>query len=272
MRVTRRGIALTGLLALLGTGIADAADDRHGPTPGARAVGAAVHDGGTPEAAADYDPWQKCNRRMFAFNDTVDRWVLVPVATAWDKVAPKCVQSGLSNFFGNLRFPVDLVNNLLQLKAVESATVVGRFAVNTVAGMGGFIDHASALGLHAQPEDFGQTLGHWGVPMGPYLVIPIVGPSTLRDAPALAVDSATAITPFFVDAFILVGARLVDVLNTRAAFLDEVSEARAGSVDFYAFVRNAYLQRRRAEVNDHADETQPERTPTYDDSELYTVP
>ena len=82
------------------------------------------------------------------------------------------------------------------------------------------------------------------MPTGPYLVIPIVGPSTLRDAPALAVDSATAITPFFVDAFILVGARVVDVVNTRAAFLDEVSEARASSLDYYTFVRNAYLQRR----------------------------
>jgi phospholipid-binding lipoprotein MlaA len=112
----------------------------------------------------------------------------------------------------------------------------------------------------------------WGVPAGPYLVLPVLGPSSLRDAPALAVDSAAGITPFFIDAWILAGARVIDVVNTRAKFLDAVSEARAASLDYYTFVRNAFVQRRQAQVEDRAELPVPERTPTYDDSELYTVP
>jgi phospholipid-binding lipoprotein MlaA len=270
MRVRTCGAVLAALLAVLASGPAGAGDERPRPLPGSRAV--AEPPPAVTQSSPDYDPWQGVNRKIFAFNDTVDRWVLAPVATGWDKIMPQCFQTGISNFFANLRFPIDLVNNLLQLKPIDSATVVGRFAVNTVAGMGGFLDQATPLGLRAQPEDFGQTLGHWGVPMGPYLVIPVLGPSTLRDAPALAVDSAAAITPFFVDVFILVGARMVDIVNTRAAFLEEVSEARATSLDFYVFVRNAYLQRRRAEVEDRSERTEPERTPPYDDSDLYTVP
>jgi len=266
----RRAAILAVLLAALTTGAAGAADDRPRPLPGAKAVAEAPPAQTQP--SSDYDPWQGFNRKIFAFNDALDRWVLAPVATGWDAITPQCVQTGFSNFFSNLRFPVDLVNNLLQVKPIDSATVVGRFAVNTVAGMGGFLDHATPLGLQAQPEDFGQTLGRWGVPAGPFVMLPILGPSTLRDAPALGVDSAAAITPFFVDAFILVGARLVDVVNTRAAYLEEVREARATSLDYYVFVRNAYLQRRRAQVEDRSDKTEPERTPTYEDSELYTVP
>jgi phospholipid-binding lipoprotein MlaA len=112
----------------------------------------------------------------------------------------------------------------------------------------------------------------WGVPAGPYLVLPVLGPSSLRDAPALGVDSVTAITPFFIDTFILTGARVIDVINTRAKFLDAVAEAKAASLDYYTFVRNAYVQRRQAQIEDRAEKPIPERTPTYDDSELYTVP
>jgi phospholipid-binding lipoprotein MlaA len=178
----------------------------------------------------------------------------------------------VSNFFSNLRFPVDLVNNLLQGKGVEGAKAVGRFTINTTIGAAGFLDPAQRLGLGPQTEDFGQTLGCWGVPIGPYLVVPVLGPSSARDFPALGVDTAAAITPFFIDSFILVGARVLDVVNTRAAFLEEVSEARAASLDYYTFVRNAYLQRRRAQVEDRSEKTTPERTPPYEDSELYTVP
>ncbi len=269
-RGTRRAAALAMLLAMAMVEGGAAADDRPRPLPGARAAGAAPAPGEQP--ASDYDPWQGMNRKIFSFNEAIDRWVLEPVATGWDAIAPQAVQTGVSNFFTNLRFPIDLVNNALQGKAVGSAKVLGRFTVNTTIGFAGLLDPATGLGLDAQTEDFGQTLGHWGVPVGPYLVVPVLGPSSARDLPALGVDSAAAITPFFVDAFILVGARLVDIVNTRAAFLEEVSEARATSLDFYVFVRNAYLQRRQAQVEDRAERTAPERTPTYDDSELYTVP
>jgi phospholipid-binding lipoprotein MlaA len=107
---------------------------------------------------------------------------------------------------------------------------------------------------------------------GPYLVLPVLGASSLRDAPALGVDAVTAITPFFVDGWILVGARVIDVVNTRAQFLEAVSQARSASLDYYVFVRNAYLQRRQALIEDRGKKLTPEETPPYEDEELYTVP
>lgn len=265
-----RGWLLAALLVAGGVGAARAADERRGPLPGAQAVAKppAAPTGGSLE----YDPWQGLNRKIFVFNDRLDEWVLEPVAKGWDFVAPKPVERSIGNFFGNLRFPVDLVNNLLQGKGVEGAKTLGRFTINTLLGAGGFLDPASDLGLGPESEDFGQTLGVWGVPSGPYLVLPVLGPSSARDAPALAVDTAAAITPFFIDGWILVGARVIDVVNTRARFLEAVSEAKAASLDYYTFVRNAYVQRRQAQVEDRAQVPVPERTPTYDDSELYTLP
>ncbi len=224
------------------------------------------------QGSQEYDPWMGFNRKIFWFNDGLDTHVLAPVATGWHTVAPQPVQDSLSNFFGNLRFPVDLVNNLLQGKGIPAAKAVGRFTVNTVLGAGGFLDPASEIGLKPEEEDFGQTLGVWGVPPGPYLVLPVLGPSSARDAPALAVDSAAAITPFFIDGWILVGARVVDVINARAQFLKAVEEAKAASLDYYTFVRNAYLQRRDALVHDRTERLTPEETPSYENEELYTVP
>jgi phospholipid-binding lipoprotein MlaA len=267
--MSRRWLLVTLLLASA-LGLAHAQDDRPRPLPGARAGAATPPTEGTP--ATEYDPWQGFNRRIFTFNDKLDQWVLEPVAKGWDYVAPKPVEHGISNFFGNLRFPIDLVNNVLQGKGIEGAKTIGRFTVNTILGAGGFLDPARDLGLGPQTEDFGQTLGRWGVPAGPYLVLPLLGPSTLRDAPALGVDTVTAITPFFIDSWILVGARVIDVVNTRAQFLTEVAEAKATALDFYVFVRSAYLQRRQAEIEDRAQEQTPERTPPYEDEELYTAP
>ncbi len=240
------------------------------PPPAVPASQAAAPPGA--DTAHEYDPWQGINRKIFGFNDTLDRWALQPVATGWDTIAPEPVERGIGNFFSNLRFPVNLVNNLLQGKGVDGAKTLGRFTVNTVLGAGGFLDPASTLGLGPQDEDFGQTLGVWGLGPGPYLVLPVLGPSNLRDAPALGVDSVTAITPFFVDTFILAGARVIDVINTRAQFLAASAEARAAALDYYVFVRNAYLQRRQAQIEDRTEGTPPEKRPTYDDAELYTVP
>jgi len=246
------------------------------PAPPARPTSPLPAHGAKPstvdQGSQEYDPWIGFNRKIFWFNDELDTHVLAPVATGWDTVAPKPVQRSLSNFFGNLRFPVDLLNNLLQGKGISAAKTVGRFTVNTVLGAGGFLDPASEIGLGPEQEDFGQTLGVWGVPPGPYLVLPVLGPSSARDAPALAVDSAAAITPFFIDGWILVGARVVDVINARAQFLKAVQEDKAASLDYYVFVRNAYLQRREALVQDRAKRLTPEETPSYENEELYTVP
>ena len=135
----------------------------------------------------------------------------------------------------------------------DSASDVGRFAVNATVGVLGFFDPASRWGLIEHREDFGQTLGVWGVPPGPYLVLPLLGPSDPRDATGFAVDYALAVTPFFIEEYILVGARVVDTVNERSFVLKQVEDAKASAFDYYTFVRNAYLQRRRALVRDLAE-------------------
>jgi phospholipid-binding lipoprotein MlaA len=212
----------------------------------------------------NHDPLESMNRGIFWFNDHVDTYVLVPVATVWDKVMPNRVQRSISNFFGNLRFPIVAGNDLLQAKFKHAATDVGRFVVNTTVGVAGFFDPASDWGLEARNEDFGQTLGYWGVPPGPYLVIPILGPSDIRDTGGLVVDGFSTVYPWFVDFIYTISARAVDVVNARSLYLKEVDEAKAASVDYYAAVRNAYVQRRKSQVNDG--ETSKEES-----EDLYTI-
>ena len=209
------------------------------------------------------DPLEGFNRKMFWFNDKVDVWVLAPVATGWEKVSPQRVRTSVSNFFGNLRFPIVTLNDLLQGKVKASASDVGRFAVNTTVGVLGFFDPASGWGLVKHEEDFGQTLGVWGLPPGPYLVLPFLGPSDPRDAAGFAVDYVLAVTPFFVEEYILVGARVVDTVNERSFVLKQVEDAKASAFDYYVFVRNAYLQRRRALVLDLAETGAEEREELY---------
>ena len=223
------------------------------------------------EARADErDPWEGFNRAIFTFNDALDRWILEPVATGYDTITPDPLQRCISNFFWNLRTPVSGVNNLLQAKPAGAATEVGRFAVNTTLGLAGFLDPADYLGLARQHEDFGQTLGVWGVPQGPFLMIPLLGASSVRDTGGLAVDAAMTPTLYFVDGLVTIGARVVDSVNTRSLVLKEVEDARATALDFYGFIRDAYLQHREAEVADHGDRSgdegdslyYPDATPT----------
>jgi phospholipid-binding lipoprotein MlaA len=202
--------------------------------------------------AAEHDPWEGLNRKMFVFNDKLDVYALEPAATGWSKVTPLRLRTSISNFFSNLRFPIVTANDLLQGKVLAAGNDIGRFAVNTTVGVLGFFDPASGWGLESRDEDFGQTLGVWGVPSGPYLVIPLLGPSTVRDAAGQAVDVAFAVTPFFVDTWILVAARMFDAVDERSLYLQEVRDAKASAIDYYSFVRNAYLQRRKAQLKDSA--------------------
>jgi phospholipid-binding lipoprotein MlaA len=202
------------------------------------------------------DPWESFNRRMFWFNDKLDDYVLEPAAKGWDFVMPNRVETCVSNFFYNLRFPIHTLNDLLQGKVQYAVTDVGRFFVNTTIGLAGFFDPATSLGLEHHWEDFGQTLGWWGVGTGPYLVLPVLGPSDLRDGGGLMVDTAASITPFFVSSYYLVAARTVDLVNTRAVYADAIQKAKDSSLDYYTFVRNAYLQRRASLVNDQAAATE----------------
>src|SRR5450830_1572514 len=134
------------------------------------------------------DPFEGYNRAMFKFNDTVDTYALKPAATAYKKVLPTFVQTGVSNFFGNLADAWTGVNNLLQGKGRDGVSDIGRVALNTTVGLLGLFDVASEAGLRKHNEDFGQTLGVWGVPSGPYLMLPLLGPSTIRDTAALPAD------------------------------------------------------------------------------------
>jgi phospholipid-binding lipoprotein MlaA len=202
--------------------------------------------------AAEHDPWEGLNRKMFVFNDKLDVYALEPAATGWSKVTPLRLRTSISNFFSNLRFPIVTANDLLQGKVLAAGNDIGRFAVNTTVGVLGFFDPASGWGLERRDEDFGQTLGVWGVPSGPYLVIPLLGPSTVRDAAGQAVDVAFAVTPWFVDTWILVAARMFDAVDERSLYLQEVRDAKRSALDYYTFVRNAYLQRRHAQLQDSA--------------------
>jgi phospholipid-binding lipoprotein MlaA len=202
------------------------------------------------EPTPENDPLERINRKVFWLNDKLDVYVLEPVATGWDRIAPDRVQRSLSNFFLNLRSPIVLVNDVLQVKPKDAATDIARFMLNTTFGLAGFFDPAGTWGLARNVEDFGQTLGSWGVPPGPYLVLPLLGPSSPRDTVGIAADATIAIESYFIDFFILLGARAVDGVNARSLLLEQVKEAKSASLDYYDFVRNAYVQRRVALVND----------------------
>ncbi|MEA2626270.1 MAG: phospholipid-binding lipoprotein MlaA [Candidatus Binatota bacterium] len=212
-----------------------------------------------PEHPGDYDPLERVNRGTFWVNDHFDVYLLEPVAKAWDWIAPDPLQRSISHFFQNVRFPVVFANDLFQGKPREAGIDVARFVINTTVGVAGFMDPAEKWwGLEPHVEDFGQTLGRWGSPAGAYLVIPILGPSNVRDAFGLAGDYPLTIVPFFVDQYILWGARVAEGVNERSLYLQQVRDAKEAALDYYSFVRNAYHQRRVALINDSRVEAKPQ--------------
>jgi phospholipid-binding lipoprotein MlaA len=196
------------------------------------------------------DPIEPFNRKMFWFNEKVDDYVLAPVATGWDWTLPDGVQTAVANFNDNLRFPVNLANDLLQGKPMAGAKDVGRFFINSTAGLLGLFDPAKELGMPTHYEDFGQTLGVWGVPPGPYLVAPVWGSMNPRDLVGRFVDTPLSVLPLFVGRVVTLPLTVVDVVNTRSMLLEEVENAKEGSLDYYVFIRDAYGQRREALIND----------------------
>ncbi len=209
------------------------------------------------------DPWESMNRRIFRFNDRVDTYLLEPVARGWHAALPDPVERAVVRFFENLRAPVDFANNVLQAKPEAALATVGRFFINTTLGAGGFLDPATSAGIEARREDFGQTLGRWGVGSGPYLVLPLLGPSTPRDAFGMIPDSLGYVWPYFVDNWITISTSAVYGVSLRASLLEEVDSAKESSLDYYAFVRNAYLQRRRALVSDSREQTKQDEEDLY---------
>ncbi len=209
------------------------------------------------------DPLESFNRGVFKFNDAVDQAVLKPVATAYSEAVPALVRRGVGNFFGNLEDAWSFVNNLLQFKGQAAAESFVRVGLNTFVGLGGILDVASEANIERHPEDFGQTLGHWGVGAGPYVVLPLLGSSTLRDTAALPVDwkgDIVANVEHVPTRNTLWTVRLVDF---RASLLGASKVLEEASLDKYSFTRDAYLQRRRNAIYDGEppDENMDEQAP-----------
>lgn len=196
------------------------------------------------------DRFESLNRSVYRFNDSVDRAALKPVAKAYKKVTPRWIRAGIGNFVANIEYPGTIVNQFLQGKAKLGFKDTGRFLLNSTLGVAGLFDVATAVGLEANDEDFGQTLAVWGVPSGPYLTLPFFGPSSVRDAPGRVVD-------FFTDALTYVdipwearwGERALDVVHTRAELL-LVDPTLQRAYDPYAFIRDAWVQQREFEIYD----------------------
>lgn len=197
--------------------------------------------------ASEEDPWEAFNRPVFVFNDHLDRWALKPLAQGYQAVTPQFLEDGIANVFGNLGEAGNLGNNLLQGKFHDAGVDTARFLINTTVGGLGFFDVARHAGLPRNDEDFGQTLGVWGVASGPYLVLPFFGPSTPRDAAGLAVDSLHSFYPHIDHVPTRNSVRGLDVVETRARLL---SAEKVVSGDRYVFIRNAYLQNREYKVFD----------------------
>ena len=198
------------------------------------------------------DPLEPVNRALYSFNDGVDTALIRPIAEGYRAVLPTFVRTGISNVFGNVNDVLIALNNLLQGKIVNAASDVGRVLVNTTIGIAGFFDVATNFGLEKHNEDFGQTLGWWGVGDGPYLVLPIVGPSNLRDAVARVVDYKTDPITYVRSMRLRNSLWGVRALSQRADLLDTSKILETAALDQYEFVRDAYLQRRRSLVYDGA--------------------
>lgn len=228
-----------------------------------------------PEAYAEFrelnDPIEPFNRVIFEINRGLDALFLKPLAEFYLLLLPPPVQTAVHNFVTNLRAPVTFFNDLLQLEGSRALNTAGRFAVNTTVGIGGLVDWATDWGMPYHNEDFGQTLAVWGVGEGPYLVLPVIGPSNPRDAVGIGVDSAV-LDPFgFLATFIYNETQLIEMLaytrlgltavDARARNYDALNDIEKNSLDFYATLRSLYRQNRRSEINNGRPVPSPD-TPT----------
>lgn len=193
------------------------------------------------------DPWEGFNRRVFVFNDVLDRYALKPVATGYRKVTPDPVQTGVGNFFSNLGEVRTVINSLLQGKPANAGLATSRFLINSTVGIGGLLDYATLMEINASDEDFGQTLAVWGWEDSRYLVLPLLGPSTLRDTTGLPADMAAYPVTYVEDDATKIGLTALNIVDIRAGLLDQ---EKLISGDRYRFIRDAFLQRRQFEISD----------------------
>jgi phospholipid-binding lipoprotein MlaA len=196
------------------------------------------------------DPFENYNRAVFSFNDKLDQVAVKPAAEAYKKTLPQFMQTGVSNFFGNLGDAWTAANNFMQGKVEHGVTDVMRVAVNSTMGLLGVLDIATEAGLPKHSEDFGQTLGKWGVKSGPYFVLPVLGPSTVRDSLATPIDLSADPWAYVSAAPWTITGSVVRVVDLRARALDASNLLEEAALDRYVFVRDAYLQRRQSRVYD----------------------
>jgi phospholipid-binding lipoprotein MlaA len=232
VRVSRTGRAAVAALALMATGCATVPAGQQSTVP------------------TRSDPFEPMNRSIFAFNDAIDRTVLRPMAKAYVDILHPGIRQMVGNVFANLGDLWTSVNQLLQGKPDLAAADLGRFAINTIIGFGGIADVASEMGIDRHKEDFGQTLGRWGVPSGPYVVLPIFGPSSLRDAPAFGLDLVADPLWRIAENGTYYGASVARVVDGRAGLLGADRMLDGAALDRYAFIRDGYLQRRRSLIWD----------------------
>ncbi|UNK69206.1 VacJ family lipoprotein [Pseudomonas simiae] len=197
-------------------------------------------------ANSDADPWEGVNRPIFAFNDVLDTYALKPLAQGYQLITPGVVQDGIHNVFNNLGEVKNVANDVLQVKFHSAGVDTSRFLLNSTIGLVGLIDVATPMGLQRSDEDFGQTLGYWGVNSGPYLVLPFLGPSTLRDAPAILPDAYANPVRYMGDVPTRNSLYGVGVIDGRAQYL---ASEKLMTGDKYTFIRSAYLQNRAFKIN-----------------------
>jgi phospholipid-binding lipoprotein MlaA len=205
---------------------------------------------GAANAQSANDPFEGANRAIFGFNEAIDGAVLKPVAKGYQAAVPELMRMGVTNFFGNFGDGWSAINNLLQGKVEQSATMVMRVATNTLFGIGGIFDVASDLGMERSTEDFGQTLGRWGMPAGPYVVWPLLGPSTARDTLARPLDLAWSTSLAINDTGVNFSLAALQLVDTRAGLLSASGVIDGLAFDKYTFIRDAYIARRRNLVYD----------------------
>lgn len=204
----------------------------------------------TTTAVDPRDPWEVWNRNVQSFNDGADDYVIKPVSEGYSWIMPNFASTGVTNFFSNIDDISVFINDFLQFKFAQGGRDLGRFLINTTAGFGGLIDVATNLGIHKHNEDFGQTLGYWGVPTGIYMVLPLLGPSSSRGVIGLVADITTNPLSYIGIPAVSIAAGGVDTIDIRANNLDTEKIATEAALDRYEFFRDAYLQQREYLVHD----------------------
>jgi phospholipid-binding lipoprotein MlaA len=248
------GLALAGLLSLWATA-----------APAQSAPAAAESPVAAQGVAPAYDPWEPMNRGLFRFNKGLDHAVIRPLAIGYKTVLPSPVRTGVRNVINNIGEPLTFVNDVLELRFTNAGHTVTRFTLNSTVGVLGLFDVAGKVGVPIHYADFGETLGRYGVPQGPYLYLPVLGPSSVRDGAGRIVDVYTGLLNLH-DLHVTPGERLgvtaVDGLDTRAELDDQLSELQRSATDEYATQRSLYLQNRQSLVTNQAAAVQ--RLPDFD--------